>query len=168
MHERLTSGFTLLEYAADCHRILEVEYPQKEECYLHKNLNNQMFKSNLSITNSFENLLTDLRKEYCSDFYINWDEIFIYSMNCESCGKKILIKKFKSEISDKSRWCADCASKYNASQFSGTGSWQTIKELRLTNTNHQFFLELPMSDFGIKENDIILVKSRNGNFFVLL
>jgi Ni,Fe-hydrogenase III small subunit len=53
-----------------------------------------------------------LKDKLNSDFDINWNEEYIYSMDCGSCGKEMLIKKFKSEIYDKERWCSDCQDKY--------------------------------------------------------
>ncbi|MDR0602976.1 MAG: ThiF family adenylyltransferase [Bacteroidales bacterium] len=160
----------LLQYAADYHRILEIEYPQSEKCHLHENIDYQIFKSELNNINTIKDLLTELNNKLNADFYINWNEEFIYSMECESCGKEILIKKFKSEVYDNDRWCADCADKYNESE-GVKAKWQINKELFLTNPNHKFFLELPMSDFGIKEHDIIMVnnlRSSNNKILVLI
>jgi len=161
----------VLQYAADYHRILEIDYPQSERCHLHENINYQIFKSNLNVNiNTFRDLLTELKDALNSDFYINWNEEYIYSMSCESCGKEISIKKFKSEIFDNERWCAECQDKYNESEVVKS-KWLINKELFLTNQNHKFFLELPMSDFVIKENDIIEVnnlQSSNDKILVLI
>jgi predicted SprT family Zn-dependent metalloprotease len=148
----------VLQYAADYHRILEINYPQNEKCHLHEDINYQIFKPYMNKTNTFKDLLTELKSKLNADFYINWNEEFIYSMECENCGKEILVKKFKSEIYDKNRWCAECADKYNDSE-GVKAKWLKNKGLFLTNFNHKFFLELPMSDFGIKENDIIVVNN---------
>jgi len=161
----------VLQYAADYHRILEIDYLQSERCYLHEEVNYQFFKSDLSVTtNTFKDLLTDLKDKLNSDFYINWNEEYISSMECESCGKEMSIKKFKSEIYDNERWCPVCQDKYNENE-GVKAKWLINKELFLTNSNHKFFLELPMSDFGIKENDIIIVnnlQSNNDKILVLI
>jgi adenylyltransferase/sulfurtransferase len=161
----------VLQYAADYHRILEIEYPQSEKCHLHENVNYQEFQSKLDVkTNTFKDLLTELEDKLNADFYINWDEEFIYSMECESCGKEMIVKKFKSDVYDNNRWCADCTDKYNESE-GVKAKWLINKELFLTNPNHKFFLELPMSDFGIKGNDIIMVnnlQSSNNKILVLI
>jgi adenylyltransferase/sulfurtransferase len=148
-------GNRVLQYASNCHRILEIDYPQSEKCHLHEQSTYQTFKSSLERTHTFHDLLIELKDRFNSDFYINWDEEYIYSMECESCGKEILIKKFKSEIYDNNRWCSDCQDKYNDSE-SVKAKWIINKELLLGNPNHKFFLGLPMSDFGIKENDIVI------------
>jgi adenylyltransferase/sulfurtransferase len=149
----------VLQYSAAYHRILEIDYPQSEKCHLHEGVNYQFFETSLNAkTNTFKDLLTELKNKLNSDFYINWNEEFIYSMKCENCGKVMEIKKFKSEIYDNERWCADCQNKYDESK-GVEAKWLINKELFLTNSNHRFFLELPMSDFGIKENDIIIVNN---------
>jgi adenylyltransferase/sulfurtransferase len=153
----------VLQYAADYHRILEVNYPQSEKCHLHESVNYQVFETSLNAkTNTFKDLLTELKNKHNSEFYINWNEEFIFSMECENCGKVMKIKKFKSEIYDNERWCADCQDKYNESK-GVEAKWLINKELFLTNPNHKFFLELPMSDFGIKEKDIIIVNNLQSN-----
>jgi adenylyltransferase/sulfurtransferase len=161
----------VLQYAADYHRILEVDYPQSEKCHLHEGINYQNFQSKLDAKiNTFKDLLTEVKNSRNADFYINWDEEYIYSMECESCGKEMLIKKFKSEIYDKERWCYKCQDKYNESE-GVKAKWLINKELFLTNPSHKFFLELPMSDFGIKENDIVIVnnlQSNNDKILVLI
>ncbi|VDH04163.1 ThiF family adenylyltransferase [Bergeyella zoohelcum] len=152
----------VLQYAADCHRILKVDYPQSERCYLHKDVHHQIFESNLTKSNTFKDLLQELKNEFNSDFYINWREEFIYSMECESCGKTLEIKKFKSDVYDNERWCVDCQDKYNENE-GVKAKWVINKELLLTNSNHKFFLEIPMSDFGIKDNDIVIVNDLHLN-----
>jgi adenylyltransferase/sulfurtransferase len=155
----------VLQYAADYHRILEIEYPQSEKCHLHENVNYEIFKSKLNQkTNSFGDLLTELKEEFNSDFYVNWHEEFIYSMECEGCGKEMMIKKYKSEIYDKERWCPECLEKGLYSENEGVkAKWIINKELFFSNPHHKFFLELPLSDFGIKENDIISVNNLQSN-----
>lgn len=148
----------VLQYSADYHRILEIDYPQSEKCHLHEVVNYQFYETALKNTNTFSDLLTELKGKFNSDFYINWNEEFIYSMECENCFKIMNIKKFKAEIYDNERWCADCQEKYNESE-GVKAKWFINKELFLTNPNHKFFLELPMSDFGIKERDIIIVNN---------
>ncbi|MDR2511731.1 MAG: ThiF family adenylyltransferase [Bacteroidales bacterium] len=160
----------VLQYAADYHRILEIEYPQSEKCHLHESINYQKFKSDLNNKNTFKDLLTELKNKFNADFYINWNEEFIYSMECESCNKAMIIKKFKSDVYDKDRWCPECADKYNESE-GVKAKWIINKELFLTNPNHKLFLELPISDFGIKEHDIVVVnnlQSSNNKILVLI
>jgi len=161
----------VLQYAADYHRILEIDYTQSERCYLHDNVSYQFFKSNCNVnTDTFKDLLTELKNKLNSDFYINWYEEFVYSMECENCKKEMSIKKFKSDIYDNERWCTGCQDKYNEKE-SVKAKWLINKELFLTNPNHTFFLELPMIDFGIKENDIIVVntlQSNNDKILVLI
>ena len=153
----------VLQYAADYHRVLPINYPQSERCYLHENINYQIYKSALNVeSNTFKDLLTELKDKLNSDFYINWNEEYIYSMECESCGKEMSIKKFKSEIYDTERWCSECQDKYSENENVKT-KWVINKELFLTNPNHKFFLELPISDFGIKDNDIIVVNNLQSN-----
>ena len=153
----------VLQYAADYHRILEIDYQQNESCPLHEDIIYKKFNSNLKVSeNRFCDLLTELKQNFNSDFYITWNEEYIYSINCEHCQEEIIIKKFKSEIFDNERWCSKCQSHYNDSEGVKT-QWLMNKELFLTNQNHQFFLELPMSDFGIKENDIIVVNNLQSN-----
>ena len=148
----------VLQYSADHHRILEIEYPQSDKCHLHEKTNYQHFKTSLKNNNTFADLLKELKDNLNSDFYVNWNEEYIYSMECEGCGKEMLIKKFKNDVYDKDRWCTDCRDMYN--EMEGVkAKWLINKELFLTNYNHKFFLELPMSDFGVKENDIILVNN---------
>jgi hypothetical protein len=77
-------------------------------------------------------------------------------MNCENCGKKISIKRFKSDIYDNERWCSKCQDKYD--KFKGVSAkWITNKELFLTNPKHTKFLNLPMFHFDVKEDDIVMV-----------
>jgi adenylyltransferase/sulfurtransferase len=148
----------VLQYSADYHRILEIDYPQSEKCHLHEGAKHEHFTTSLKNTNTFRELLTELKEKLNSDFYINWNEEFIYSMECESCGKEMKIKKFKSDVYDNDRWCDECKDKYY--ELEGVkAKWVVNKELFLTNPNHKFFLELPMSDFGIKEKDIIIVNN---------
>lgn len=155
----------VLQYAADYHRILEIEYPQSDKCHLHENINCEVFQSNLNHkTNSFGDLLSELNIKFNSDFYINWHEEFVYSMVCESCGTEMIIKKYKSEIFDTERWCPECLKKGFYNENEGVkAKWNINKELFLTNPNHKFFLELPMSDFGLKDNDIIVVNNLQSN-----
>ena len=149
----------VLQYAADYHRVLEIDYPKSEKCHLHEEVMYQSYNTSLnSKINTFKDLLIELKGIRNADFYINWDEEFIYSMECESCGKEMLVKKFKSEVYDKERWCPDCQHNYNESE-GVKAKWLINKELLLTNPNHKFFLEIPMSDFGIKDNDIIIVNN---------
>jgi hypothetical protein len=153
----------LLQYVANYHHILEIDYQQSKKCHLHESVSYQFFKTSLNVTNTFKELLIELKNKFNSDYYINWYEEFIYSMECESCGKEMLIKKFKSHIYDKDRWCTDCQDKYNESE-GVKAKWLINKELFLTNPNHKFFLELPMSDFSIKENDIIIVDNLQSSY----
>ena len=160
----------LLQYAADYHRILKIDYPQSNKCVLHKHNDYKIFKSKLNPKeNSFNDLLIEMKKEFNSDFYINWYEEYIYSMECENCRKEILIKKFKSDIYDNERWCPQCQDHYSLSR-GVTAKWLINKELYLNeNSDIKFFLDLPMVDYGIKKDDIVIVSNQsNSNMIMVL
>lgn len=154
----------VLQYAAEYHRSLVVDVPQSSKCHKHEKVSYQIFKTNLSLDKTFEDILIELKENYHSDFYINWGEEYIYSLECESCKKEVIIRKFKSEVYDEERWCASCLEKglYDDNE-DVKAKWEIIKELNLFNPNHKFFLRLSLSDFGVKESDIIIAHNIHSN-----
>ena len=154
----------VLQYAAEYHRSLVIDVPQSSKCHKHKNVTYEFFQTRLNLDNTFEGILKELKEKYNSDYYINWGEEYIYSVECESCKKEVVIKKLKSEVYDEERWCSSCLGKghYNENE-DVKANWKINKELNLFNPKHEFYLKLKLSDFRIKENDIIIAHNLHSN-----
>ena len=154
----------VLQYAAEYHRSLVIDVPQSTKCHKHENVNYELFQTRLNLDNTFEDILKELKERFNSDFYINWGEEYIYSVECESCKKEVIIKKFKPEVYDEERWCSSCLEKgcYDDNK-DVKSNWKICKELNLFNPKHEFYLKLKLSDFGIYDNDIIVVHNLHSN-----
>lgn len=154
----------VLQYAAEYHRSLVIDVPQSPNCHKHEVVTYDIHRTKTSIQDTIENILKELKEKYNSDYYINWGEEYIYSMECESCQKVVLIKKFKSDVFDEERWCSACLAEghYNDNQDVKT-NWKINKELNLFNPKHKFYLQLKLTDFGIKENDIVVAHNLHSN-----
>jgi len=147
----------VLQYAADYHRLLEIEVPQSIYCYRHEYVNYIKHETRLTSKQTYRDILQELKIEFDSDFYIRWGEEYIYSIECEGCKKEILIKRFKSEVYDEERWCDSCLGKGLYDIDTPVNSkWEIISELNLFNPNHNFYLDMKLEEFGIKVNDIII------------
>jgi len=148
----------MLQYIASNHRTMIVDIPQSSNCHLHEDLDHVICHTDLDpYKNSFRDLLYKLKEQKGNDVYICWSEIFIDSMDCEHCGKTMQIKRFISDVNDKERWCEECQIHYEVIPI--TKEWVINKELFLSNPNHNYFLNLPMSDYGVKKDDIIIVNN---------
>jgi adenylyltransferase/sulfurtransferase len=144
----------MMQYAAQYHRVLEIDIEQSDQCSAHNSHELPIYSSKLNYTNTFKELFEELKNEQNLECYISWPEEFIYQVECEKCKKEILIKKFKSEVFDHERWCSDCRWAYTE-DHPVTSKWSINKSLFLTNEKHTFFLNLPMSEFGVVNEDII-------------
>jgi len=154
---------SLLQYAAKHHNVLVINIPQKPDCPMHENVKIEIHKSSLTSEKTYKDVLTELREEHKRDFYIKWGDEYIYSMNCEECGKSLLIRKFKSNVFDNERWCKSCIDLNAYKEVPVQAKWKKTSELNLFNPNHVFFLNLSMSDFGVQNKDIILAHDINSN-----
>jgi hypothetical protein len=144
----------MMQYAAQYHRVLEIDIEQSDQCSAHNSHELPIYYSKLNCTNTFKELFEELKNEHNLECYISWPEEFIYHVECENCKKEIFIKKFKSEVFDHERWCSDCVLAYTE-EHPVTSKWSINKSLFLTNEKHTFFLNLPMSEFGVVNEDII-------------
>ena len=154
----------VLQYAAEYHRSLVIDVPQSSNCHNHEEVSYEIFHTKLNLDNTFEDILIELKDKYNSDYYINWEEEYIYSVECESCSKEVIIKKFKSEVYDEERWCSSCLAKgFYDDNADVKAKWNISKELNLFNPKHEFYLKLKLSNYGIKENDIIIAHNLHSN-----
>ena len=154
----------ILQYASEYHRSLVIDVPQSTKCHNHEHILYEIYKTKLNLGNTFEDVLKELKEQYNSDYYINWDEEYIYSVECESCKKEVIIKKFKSEVYDKERWCQTCLTKGHYDKNKDVeANWKINKELNLFNPNYEFYLKLKLSDYGIKDNDILIAHNLQSN-----
>lgn len=154
----------VLQYAAAYHRSLVIDVPQSTKCHKHEQVTYEFYRTKLNLNNTVEDILQELKEQYNSDYYINWGEEYIYSVECESCKQEVFIKKFKSEVYDEERWCQTCLAKghYNDNEDI-KANWKINKELNLFNPKHEFYLKLGLFDFGIKDNDIIVAHNLHSN-----
>jgi len=147
----------MLQYNAEFHKLLIVNIPQSNNCYIHNKNSISIFEKKIfKKEDTFRDILNDLQNTYKEDYYIKWDDEYIYSMNCEKCGNKIIIKNFKSNVYDKERWCSKCYPNYYDNMLPVSSEWKNISELNLFNPKHKFFLDLKLSDYNVKGNDFIL------------
>jgi len=147
----------ILQYAAEYHRSLVIDVPQSNSCHQHENNNYINHLTELTKDHTYKDILLELKERYNSDFYIRWGDEYIYSMECEGCKKEILIKKFKSDVYDKERWCKSCLEKGLCNENEPVKTkWEIISELNLFNPNHSPYLEMRLKEFGVKVNDIVI------------
>lgn len=157
----------MMQYAAQYHRVLEIDIEKSESCFAHSNHDLPIYSCNLNYTNTFKELLVELKNEHNLECYVSWPEEYIYAVECEKCKKEIYIKKFKSEVYDNERWCLDCRFDYTE-DHPVTSKWKINKSLFLTNEKHVFFLNLPMSEFGVASSDIVELNVLNNDLEKIL
>lgn len=157
----------MMQYAAQYHRVLEIDIEKSEQCSAHSDHDLPRYSSNLNSKNTFKELFEEFRNEHNLECYISWQEEFIYKVECENCRKDIFIKRFKSEVYDNERWCSDCRSTYRE-DHPVTSNWLINKNLFLTNEKHTFFLNIPMSEFGVVSNDILVLNVLNNDLEKIL
>jgi len=157
----------MLQYSAQYHRILKIDIEKSEQRSAHNSHDLPIFNTKLNYNNTFKELFEELKIEHNLECYISWTEEFIYEIDCEKCKRGNLIKKFKSEVYDNERWCLNCRSAYTEDQ-PVTAKWSINKSLFLTNDKHTFFLNLPMSDFGVVQKDFIELSVLNNEIQKIL
>ena len=157
----------MMQYAAQYHRVLEIDIEKNERCSAHNSHDLPIINSKLNCSSTFKELFEEVKIDQNLECYISWPEEFIYEFECEECKRGILIKKFKSEVYDNERWCLDCRSAYTE-DHPVTSKWTINKSLFLTNEKHAFFLNIPMSEFGIVSNDIMELNVLNNDLEKIL
>jgi molybdopterin/thiamine biosynthesis adenylyltransferase len=163
----------ILQYSAKIHNLLLIDVKQNKSCFNHEKTELQFHNTRLNpFDNTFRDLLNELKNKYGSDYYVIWDEEYIYSMRCESCKKEIHIKRFKSQVYDHERWCDKCISNISyTDRIEVSAEWVMNSEMNLHNINYTFFLDLKIIDYGIKEKDVIIFNDLYDNekkIFVLI
>ena len=78
-----------------------------------------------------------------------------------------IIKTVLNEVYDNERWCLDCRFDYTE-DHPVTSKWKINKSLFLTNEKHTFFLNIPMSEFGVVSSDIVELNVLNNDLEKIL
>jgi len=147
-----------LQYLAAHHRCTVFEVPQSNKCFIHRDNFKKVVDSNLTNNATIGELLLfikDLEHEECQ---IRFDDDFVLSIECEECSKKLPINKFKKEIYDTERWCEECLANNKYRDDLPIGSnWTKVREVNLTKQSYAEYLKMKLSDFQIKNNDLIAV-----------
>jgi len=147
----------MLQYSAAYHRIMLLDVPKNKNCHLHEEVQYKKHFSRLTPEHTVKELLMELASEYNHDYFIKWNDEFIFSMDCEECRREIPIRKFKSMVYDDERWCETCRDKgYNKRNTPVNANWEIISELNLFNPKHRTYLDLKLKEFKIKPEDIII------------
>jgi len=154
-------GNKFLQYSADYHRCDVFDVPQSEKCLLHQEDEPALVDAGLDSTATVRALLEGMKEMVGENCMLRLPDEFIFSMECESCGEELPIRRFKADVYDKERWCAACleAGKYETVGVSS--NWKMIREMHLLNQKHAEFLRLKLADFAVKPKDLVRVDSLN-------
>jgi molybdopterin/thiamine biosynthesis adenylyltransferase len=151
----------VLQYSAEYHLCSVYDIPVSEKCIIHRDNELKIIESTLKNTATVRDLLQHAKSVDGNECLLRLEDEFIISMDCESCGKEILISKFKSEVYDKERWCKECLAKGKYEEIPISSNWRLVKEINLLNKNHTEFLQMKLSELFVKSSDLIRVDSLN-------
>jgi molybdopterin/thiamine biosynthesis adenylyltransferase len=154
-------GNKILQYSADYHRCCVFEIPQSEKCLLHREGELALVESGLDSTATVRALLKRMREVTGEECMLRLPDEFIFSMECEGCGKQLTIGRFKTDVYDKERWCADCLEAGKYEEIPVSRNWSMIREMNLLNQQHAEFLGMRLADFAVKPKDLVKVDSLN-------
>jgi len=151
----------ILQYSADHHHSSVFEIPQSEKCIIHRDNDLKIIESKLVNTATVRDLLEHAGSITGESCLLRLEDEYIISMDCEGCGKNLPIDRFKSDVFDRERWCQECLEANKYDEIPVSSNWKLIREISLLNRNHTGFLEMKLSDFSIKPNDLVRVDSLN-------
>lgn len=158
---RSSLGNKLLQYSADYHRCGVFDIPQSEKCLLHREGELALVESGLDSTATVRALLERMKEVTGEECMLRLPDEFIRSMECEGCGKQLPIGRFKADVYDKERWCADCLAAGKYEEIPISRNWSMIREMNLLNQQHAEFLGMGLADFAVKPKDLVKVDSLN-------
>lgn len=151
----------MLQYSAEYHRCNVIEAPQSTKCFIHKDNELKIVESTLNNEATVSELLFQTKNVVNEECLLRLEDEFILTMDCEECEKEIQINKFKSEVYDQERWCKDCLAEGKYEEIPISRNWKIIREINLINKKHTDFLQMKLSTFSVRNNDLIRVDSLN-------
>lgn len=149
----------LLQYSADYHRCDVIEIPQSERCHLHGQGEFALVEAGLDHTATVRELLERMKDLTGEECLLRLPDEFIFSMECEGCGKELPIGRFRTDVYDQARWCAACLAADRYEVLPIGRYWSMIREINLLNRNHAEFLGKSLADFAVKAKDLVTVDS---------
>jgi molybdopterin/thiamine biosynthesis adenylyltransferase len=159
----------MLQYSAEYHRCNIIDAPQSTKCFIHKDNELKIVESGLSNEATVSELLFQTKNAVNEECLLRLEDEFILTMDCEGCGKEIQISKFKSEVYDRERWCEECLTEGKYEEIPISRNWKIVREINLVNKKHTELLQMKLSTFSVKSNDLIRIDSLNdlGKSFLL-
>jgi molybdopterin/thiamine biosynthesis adenylyltransferase len=152
----------MLQYSAAFHICTVFDVPQSKKCFIHRDNPQKIVNSTLTKEATVYELLIYTKDAEHEECHLRFDDDFVLSIECESCGKPLVISKLMMEMYDKDRWCKECLSKdmYRKDLPIGT-NWNKVRELNLIKQSHADYLKMKLSDFNIKNRDMVSLESIN-------
>lgn len=151
----------MLQYSAEYHLCSVFDTPQHDKCIIHRDNELKIIKSNLNNEATVGDLLQYSKSLVGEECLLRFEDLFIVSMDCESCGKEIFINKFEPDVYDKERWCRECFDEGKYKEIPISRKWNLIKEINLLNKKHVEYLQKKLLDFSVKPKDLIRVDLLN-------
>jgi molybdopterin/thiamine biosynthesis adenylyltransferase len=152
-------GNKILQYSADYHRCSVFDIPQSEKCLIHREGGLALVDPGLDSTATVRALLERMKEVTGEECLLRLPGEFIFSMECEGCGKELPIGRFKAEVYDRERWCAACLEAGKYEEIAVGREWSMIHEMNLLNQKHAEFLGVRLADFAVKPKDLVKVDS---------
>jgi adenylyltransferase/sulfurtransferase len=154
-------GNKILQYSAEHHRCAVFDVPQSKQCLLHQDGDQALVEAGLDSSATVRSLLERMKEVTGEECILRLPDEFIFTMECEGCGQELLIGRFKADVYDKERWCADCLAAGKYEEVAVSSNWTMIREMNLLNQKHAEFLGHRLADFAVKPKDLVRVDSLN-------
>lgn len=161
LQERSNLKDKMLQYSADYHIANVLETKQSENCLLHTDNELSVLETEIKTASTVRELLEHAKAILGSECLLKFEDDVIISMKCEGCEQEIEIKKFKSDVYDRERWCKSCYEQNKYEEIAISKDWKFISELNLINKHHGEFLDMKLSDLLVKEKDLMRVDLLN-------